>query len=432
MTAEILSIGTELLLGEVLDTNTQFLTSELVKLGIDCYSHATVGDNKERIKKAITLALNRADIVITTGGLGPTADDLTIESIAELFGVELILDSNVLYGIKQMFAQRHYKMSESNRKQAYRPKGASLLPNPVGTAPGIIWQLSEELLQKANIPVSGSKKSIITFPGVPFECKAMWSETAIPFLQEHYASASLWSCELKHYGIGESALAEKYAHLLEQSNPTVAPYAGRGECRLRVCAKASSFEEAKNLASPVVEEIKTKSGYLCYGFDNDTLESVVGGLLQTKKLTIAVAESCTGGLISKRLTDISGSSKYIMSNIVTYSDQSKRQLLGVEENTLTRHGAVSAECAQEMAQGVRKLSSTDIGLSITGIAGPDGGTVEKPVGLVYLGLAANNFYFGKKLMLGSSAPRAEIRYRSANDALNMVRLYLLDPGLLKT
>lgn len=430
MTAEILSIGTELLLGDVLNTNSQFLASELAKLGIDCYFQTTVGDNTERVKEAAIAALARADILITTGGLGPTSDDLTIESLAELFESPMILDREVLNKIESLFAKRPYKMPESNKKQAYRPQGADLLPNPVGTAPGIIWQLSEKLLKTASISSSGVTKSILSFPGVPFECKTMWRETAVPFLQKHYASGCLWSCELKHYGIGESALAEMFAHLLGKSNPTVAPYAGRGECRLRVSAKASSSEQAIILAQPIVDEITTKSKHLCYGINDDTLESAVGKLLSSKNLTVAVAESCTGGLVSKRLTDVVGSSKYIRLNVVTYADQFKHTLLNVSQDILATHGAVSAQCAEAMAHGVRTLSSTDIGLSITGIAGPDGGTTDKPVGLIYLGLAANNFYTGKILHLGPSTPRAELRYRAANEALNMVRLYLLDPKLL--
>jgi nicotinamide-nucleotide amidase len=420
--AEILSIGTELLLGQVVDTNAQFIGGELAKLGIDSFFRTTVGDNPARIKEAFRVACERADIVISTGGLGPTADDLTTECIAEFFNVPLIFDEEVLEGIEAKFAMLRYKMPESNRKQAFRPEGAQILPNPAGTAPGILWQVDPQICKRVGI--SGSR-TVLTFPGVPRELKRMWSETAAPFLAKSHANSVLWSRELKHFGIGESALAEKFAHLLNSENPTVAPYAGQWECRLRVTAKAKTVDEARAMAEPIVEEIRTGSGTLCYGFDNDTLESVVGALLTESRKTIAVAESCTGGLVSARLTDISGSSNYVGLNVVSYANDAKMQLLGVSDDVLKSHGAVSAECAEQMAQGIKKLAKSDLGLSITGIAGPTGGTPEKPVGLVYIGLATDEGYAGKELRLPDRLSRSDIRYRSASEALNMVRLLLL-------
>jgi nicotinamide-nucleotide amidase len=424
--AEVLSVGTELLLGQVLDTNSQFVAVELAKLGIDCYFRSTVGDNKQRVKDAIRIALNRADVLITTGGLGPTADDLTTECLAEFFQSELVFDEEVFAYISALFRERNYPMPESNRKQALRPSGADKLPNPAGTAPGLIWRLGKETLAQAGIEEPERERIILTFPGVPRELKAMWRETAAPFLQSQYSPGVLWSIELKHYGIGESALAEQYGHLLEQANPTVAPYAGHGECRLRVTAKANDVAAARKIAEPVIEEIRTGSRHRCYGVDDDTLESVIGKLLTERELKLSVAESCTGGLVSQRLTDIPGSSKYIGLNVVTYSNQAKSQFLGVKDTTLASHGAVSAECAEEMAKGVLRLGQADIGLSVTGVAGPDGGTEEKPVGLVYLGLACKDFYAGQTLRLGVKSSRSEIRFRTANEALNMVRLFLLD------
>lgn len=422
-------IGTELLLGDVLDTNSQYLARELAYLGIDCLHRVTVGDNPQRIRECMSQALSRADILLTSGGLGPTADDLTTECVADLMGVPQITDREILAHIRELFAKRNFKMPVSNEKQALRPEGALTLPNPVGSAPGIIFVLSPEQYNPRGITGDGTKV-IMTFPGVPSELKAMWAQTARAYLQEHYGGSSIWSCELKHFGIGESALAEKYAHLLDLQNPTVAPYAGRWECRLRVAAKAADQDAARLLAQPVIDEIKAGSGHTLYGYDDDTLESTVGRLLTERNMTLAVAESCTGGLVSERLTDIAGSSRYVKLNAVTYANEAKMKVLGVSAQTLETHGAVSAECAAEMARGMLDLADADVALSITGIAGPGGGTTQKPVGHVYLGLASRAadgsvVLAGKQLSLGDRLPRAEIRWRTANEALNMVRLHLL-------
>jgi len=427
---EIISIGTELLLGQILDTNTKFLTGELATIGLDCHWHTTVGDNRARIKECVRLALERSDVVLTTGGLGPTPDDLTVECIAELLGAPMVFDEAVMADIAGKFSKRRLKMPESNRKQALRPDGAQILPNPAGTAPGIIWQPAPGALSAAGVSDPGRKRVILTFPGVPVEMVAMWKETARPFLISSFGKGVIWSCDLKHYGIGESALAEMHADLLDSANPTVAPLAGRGECRLRVTAKAESEAAARALGLPVIEKVKEKSGPLCYGVDDDTLESVVGRLLTERNLTLAVAESCTGGLVSKRLTDIAGSSRYVKLNVVAYADEAKRDLLGVHDYILKTKGAVSAECAHAMATGVRRIARADIGLSITGIAGPGGGSPEKPVGTVYMALVAGQFQTDRKLKLAADLPRAEIRHRSASEALNMVRLFLLNPQLL--
>lgn len=434
--AEILAIGTELLLGHVLDTNSQYLSDELARIGIDCYYHTTVGDNRTRVKKALAQALSRSEILLTSGGLGPTPDDLTMECIAEVLGVPMIMDDEVLKYIREFFTQRGIVMPEVNAKQALRPEGADLLPNPGGTAPGIIWKLTPEQLKAAGIlksEDSGEAESsfernryILTFPGVPSELRRMWRETGSKFLQSTVVGASIYSIELKHYGIGESALAEMYRDLLDGSNPTVAPYAGQGECRLRVTAKADSVDDAWKLVAPVADHIKHRSGDLCYGTDDDTLESVVGKLLCDENWKIALAESCTGGLVSKRLTDIAGSSKFVSLNLVTYSNEAKVDMLGVSQGLLDVHGAVSAECAEAMAEGVRRVARADIGIGITGIAGPDGGTPDKPVGLVYIGLAAKGYYCGRMLKLGDRLSRTEIRHRTANEALNMVRLFMID------
>ncbi|MBS2009961.1 MAG: competence/damage-inducible protein A [Cyanobacteria bacterium SZAS TMP-1] len=436
-TAEVLCIGTELLLGDVLDTNSQFLAQQLALLGINCFHRVTVGDNPERIRECMRTALLRADILITSGGIGPTADDLTTESIAQVFGAPLDVDQEVLAFIEGLFAARGLKMPPSNAKQALRPRGARILPNPVGSAPGIIWTLGPAELAVLGLQDVPTVKSILTFPGVPSELKGMWAGTARGYLEETYAGGTIWSKELKHYGIGESALAEKFAHLLDLANPSVAPYAGNWECRLRVAAKAATLEEARALAQPVIDEIKQGSGVRCYGEDSDTLESVVGRLLTERGLIIALAESCTGGMVSERLTNIPGSSRYIMLNAVTYSNEAKHRVLGVSEEILNTQGAVSPECARAMALGIRQLTSCDLGLSVTGIAGPDGGTEEKPIGLVYLGLSARGAdneerYFARTLRLGKRLGRHEVRWRTAQEALNMVRLYLIDPQHLES
>ncbi len=429
--AEILAVGTELLLGHVLDTNSQFLSEGLARLGIDCYYHSTVGDNEERVKATIRQALLRSDIVLISGGLGPTPDDLTMNCIANLLGVELILDEDVLKEIEAFFKERGVIMPVTNTKQALRPSGASLLPNPDGTAPGIIWEIGPELMQRLLGPDASPEavnrtSTLITFPGVPSELKTMWTQTVIGYLERHLVKSTIYSIELRHYGIGESALAEKYALLLNGSNPTVAPYAGRGECRLRVTSKAEDIDSARNLAEPLIEEIRMGSGHFLYGVDDETLESVTAQMLRERGLTVSVAESCTGGLVSKRLTDIAGSSQYISLNLITYSNEAKRSMLGVDQAILDQFGAVSAECVKAMAEGVRTRTKSDIGLAISGVAGPDGGTEDKPVGTVFLGLAAAGKYFGRRKNFGHKFPRKEIRYRTANEALNMLRLFLLN------
>lgn len=428
--AEILSIGTELLLGEVLDTNSKFFATELAKLGIDCYYRVTVGDNKDRIKASLKQAFDRSDIVLTSGGLGPTADDLTTECIAEFFHLPMIMDEAVLKEIERLFAERNLSMPETNKKQAMRPQGSGVLPNPSGTAPGIMWIVPPEVLAAAGVLDPQRKRAILTFPGVPSELVNMWNQSGSGFIADNFLTGAIFSIELKHYGIGESALAEKYADLLNGTSPTVAPYAGMGECRLRVAAKAASIEQAQALVMPVVELIRKESGKLCYGQDEDTLEAVVGQLLIANNLTLSVAESCTGGLVSKRLTDIGGSSQYIKMNAVTYANEAKMQLLGVSADLLDQFGAVSDECARAMAEGIVKLSGSDIGLSITGIAGPTGGTPDKPVGTVYLGLCANGQVETKKLSLGTKLNRQELRFRTSSAALNMVRLHLLSRSLV--
>lgn len=411
LTAEIISIGTELLLGQTVNTNACFLAEELQSLGIESYFQTTVGDNTERIHEVLELALQRADIIITTGGLGPTPDDLTHEAICKFFKTKPLLDKNYLKQIKNKFYLRGYKkMPPMNKKQAYKPKNVKWISNKFGTANGIIWKWRKN-----------PNKIILTFPGVPKEMYQMWNDTAKPYLRKISKGNIFYSTTLKFTGIGESALAEKAKKYFDLRNPTVAPYASTGEVKIRVTAKARTNKMAKNLVLPVVKNILKKTGKYFFGFNDETLEELVAKKLLSKKETIAVAESCTGGLLSKRLTDISGSSKYVKLNLVTYSNEAKKKLLGVSDEVLKRYGAVSSKVAALMAKGVKKLSNCSIGVSVTGIAGPTGGSKEKPIGLVYFGLAKGNNIKTQKILFGSNSSRKEIKFLATQFALNWLR-----------
>lgn len=414
MAAEIICVGTELLLGDILNTNAQFLAQQLADLGIPHYYQTVVGDNPERLKQVIAIASNRSQILIFTGGLGPTPDDLTTETIAQFFDSPLEEKPEIIADISQKYARRGREMTPSNRKQALIPQGADILPNRLGTAPGMIWQSRPNL-------------TIFTFPGVPLEMRQMWQETAVPFLKSQgWGKEIIYSRTLRFWGIAESALAEKVDHLLNLPNPTVAPYASKGEVKLRVSAKAASAQEADRLIQPVEAEIRQIAGLNYFGADDDSLASVVGQLLQERGETLSVAESCTGGGLGSLLTSVSGSSAYFMGGVISYDNQVKMSLLGVSPEDLAQEGAVSATVAKQMAVGVRSGLSTTWGLSITGIAGPSGGTETKPVGLVYIGLAGpNNFVQSFEHRLNSLQDRTLIRHISACTALDHLRKQLL-------
>ena len=418
MSAEIICVGTELLLGDILNTNAQFLALELADLGIPHYYQTVVGDNPGRLKQVLAIASGRSNLLIFTGGLGPTPDDLTTEAIADFFGVPLIEREDVLEDIAQKFASRGREMTPSNRKQALIPKGAEVLPNPGGTAPGIIWQPRADL-------------TILTFPGVPTEMKQMWQETAIPYLKSQgWGKEIIYSRTLRFWGIGESALAEKVAPYLNQPNPTVAPYAGQGEVRLRVSARATSEAEAQQLIEPVAQQLQNIAGLHYYGNDSDTLASVVGQLLTDADETLSVAESCTGGGLGSMLTEVPGSSSYFLGGVISYDNSVKASVLGVSQSDLYTLGAVSKAVAKQMALGVRSLLSTHWGLSITGIAGPGGGTEIKPVGLVYIGLAKPDGTVDCfKYLLGQNRSRSAIRHASACNALDQLRRALISRHL---
>ena len=410
MAAEVICVGTELLLGDILNSNSQYLAKELAALGVPHFYQTVVGDNVDRVHQAIEIGATRSSILIFTGGLGPTPDDLTTESIASYFNTPLVEHPEVIADIERKYAQRGREMTASNRKQSLQPQGAAILPNPLGTAPGMIWQ-----------PRAGL--TIFTFPGVPREMYRMWRDTAIPFLKtQGYGQNPIYSRSLRFFGVAESALAEKVNHLFDSNNPTVAPYAGKGQVRLRISARAANETAAKSLIEPIAREIQQIAGDNYFGSDDDTLASVVGQLLMAKGQTLAVAESCTGGGLGQMLTDTPGSSSYFMGGIISYANRIKVDLLGVNAEDLAQAGAVSETVAMQMAAGVKAKLGTDWGVSITGVAGPGGGTEAKPVGLVYVGIARpDGEVEGIKYQLGSQQERGLIRQMSASQTLDLLR-----------
>lgn len=412
--AEIICVGTELLLGDITNTNAQFLAQQLAQLGIPHYYQTVVGDNPARFKKVLVTACERSRLLIFTGGLGPTPDDLTTETLADFFDVPLTEHPEILEDITRKYAHRGREMTANNRKQALIPRGADVLPNPVGSAPGIIWQ-----------PRTGL--TILTFPGVPTEMKVMWQETAIPFLQSQgWGREIIYSRTLRYWGVSESALAEKVAPFFDLQNPTVAPYANNGEVKLRISARADSEAAARQLIEPVQQQLQQLGDLDFYGADDDTLSVVLGKLLEVAHETLAVAESCTGGGLGQMLTDIPGSSRYFLGGVISYDNRAKVALLGVDPDDLAQHGAVSDVVAKQMAAGVRSRLNTTWGLSITGIAGPGGGTVAKPVGLVYIGLAGpNDEVESIAYQFGTLRSRSWIRHVSACSALDQLRRKLL-------
>lgn len=405
---EILSVGTEILLGDILNTNTKFLSEELARLGISVLRHTTVGDNPERLREAVSAALGRSDIVIATGGLGPTADDITREICCEEFGFELVFDESIAEDIRSYFRKKGADMPKTNLKQAYIPVGATVLKNENGTAPG--------LAMKKN------GKCLVILPGPPYEMAPMYKKCVIPFIKE-YSSGIIVSHTVRTMKIGESAMAEICSDLLEKANPTVAPYAKMGEALLRVTAKADTIEAAEKLCAPVIEDIKSRLGKYVYGIDSENIESRVVELLKQNKLTVATAESCTAGYIPKRITDISGASSIFEYGAVTYSNAVKEKVLGVRHSTLEEFGAVSPETALEMAAGIRRISGADIGISVTGIAGPDSDESGKPAGLIYVAIDAEGYSECDTVETGRN-DREYNRYVSASRALNLVRIYI--------
>lgn len=409
MRAEILAVGTEILLGNIVNTNGQYIATRLAELGIDVYHQSVVGDNAERLKEAYELAFKRADLVITTGGLGPTKDDLTKEVAFDYFGKEAILHEDILVNIEELFKKLNVDMGESNKKQAYFPKDAVIMPNNNGTAPGCI--------------IENGNKILAVLPGPPREMKAMFEESLVPYLSK-FQDSILQSKTLRIIGMGESKVAELIEDIIDNStNPTVAPYAKEGEVTLRITAKAKSLEEADNLIIPVEKAIRDRLGNEVYGEGETSIEEVLGKILVDNNLTIATAESCTGGLLAGRIIDYPGISAVFKEGVITYTNESKVKRLKVKKETLEKFGAVSSQTAAEMAEGIAKVAGTDIGISTTGIAGPGGGSDEKPVGLVYVGLYLKGEVKTKEFNL--IGDRQRIRNSTVTRTLEWVRRELL-------
>ncbi|MBR6530892.1 MAG: competence/damage-inducible protein A [Clostridia bacterium] len=407
-TCEIISAGTELLLGDILNTDAQFLAQELAKLGLGVMHQSVVGDNHDRLMSALCQAAERSDIIILSGGLGPTPDDITKEVACEFFSKELVLHEESLTRMTKYFTDKGLEMPESNKKQAMLPVDCVVFENNNGTAPGL--------------GMEKDGKHILLLPGPPRELKPMFFESAVPYLKE-FSDKVIISHNIRTFGIGESAMSQTVEDLLESSNPTVAPYAKDGEALLRVTAMADNEAEAEKLCAPVVEEICKRLSDYVYGIDYTCIEEAVVEMLKEKGLKLATAESCTGGLIGKRITNISGASRVFDCGIISYSNEIKHKILGVSEDDLKKYGAVSEQVAKQMAVGVLRLSGADVAVSITGIAGPLSDGTDKPVGLSYIALADKNNVWVKKLMTGRT-DRDYNRFVNASNALNMVRLYL--------
>ena len=410
MKAEIITVGTEILLGDILNTNCRYLSRELAAMGIEMYYQITVGDNEERLLKTLEESLNRSDIVICTGGLGPTEDDITKEVCAKYFGYELELHKPSLDAMIERFKHMNRVPTKNNEKQAYFPKEAYILKNDNGTAPGCITEKEG--------------KMIVVLPGPPKEMESMFENYVKPYLSK-LTDDVIESEVLRIIGVGESKVENDILDIIDsQTNPTIATYAKGYECTLRITAKAKSVEEAKELIKPMSDEMKRRFGQSLYATGETSIEEVVAKMLVENNLKIAVAESCTGGMVSASLINYPGISSVFMEGCVTYSNEAKMKSLGVKKETLDVYGAVSDKCAKEMAIGVAARYNTNVGIATTGIAGPGGGTDEKPVGLVYFGIYINGKVISKKYVFNGD--RQGVRERATRTILNDLRLELLN------
>ena len=419
MSAEILCIGTELLLGNITNGNARWLAEQLAALGLSHHRQTVVGDNRERLMAAVREAAGRCRVLITTGGLGPTPDDLTTEALAAAFNTPLVEHPEIWAEIQARLRAGGRVCSPSNRQQAFLPAGAQVLPNPTGTAPGMVWT-----------PPAGAGIqpgfTVLTFPGVPSEMEAMWRATAAPWLRAAGLAEGVFASRmLRFWGVSESALAEQMADLLEAENPTLAPYAGAGEVKLRLMARASSDPEAQALLAPLEAEIRSRTGTACFGADDDTLASVVLELLRRRGETLAVAESCTGGGLGAALAAVPGASDVFRGGVIAYANAVKQELLGVPAALLDSHGAVSDPVALAMAEGARRVTGASWAIAVTGIAGPGGGTVEKPVGLVHIAVAGPDGSRSEAVRFGSSRRRSWIQTLTAGEALQRLRTRLM-------
>ena len=414
--AEIFCIGTEVLIGDIANTNAMYIAKRLSEHGINVYYHTVCGDNEARMKACVNAALERADIVVTTGGLGPTYDDITKEILAGALGIPLVYHKEIEERILAYFARTGRTPTKNVGKQAYIPENAVIFENRFGTADGIAMEKDG--------------KTVVMMPGPPREMRPMLDDQIIPYLTKDTGRV-LVSVNVNIFGMGESFVEDKLSALMRNSvNPTVAPYINDGEVRLRVTASAKTEDEARAMIQPVTKQITDTLGSVVYGVDEPSIEAVVVRRLKEAGKTVSFAESCTGGLIAKRLTDVSGASDVFGYGFVTYANEAKTRLIGVNEDTLKAYGAVSEQTAREMADGARRVSGADIAVAVTGIAGPTGGTPEKPVGLVYMGIASENGVNVKKLLLGGSSgkDRAYIRTLTATNAFKAV-LDVLDGTL---
>ncbi len=413
MNAELISVGTELLLGEILNTDAQYLAQKLSESGIDVYHQVVVGDNEQRLRDAIMTALERSDIVITSGGLGPTQDDITKEIVCECMQEKLVLHQPSLDAMTEYFKRINKPMVKMNEKQAYMPENGIVMPNNNGTAPGAI--------------IEKNGKIAIILPGPPNELKPMYEECVEPFLKSR-SEYIFVSKVLQIFGTGESSVAQKLDSLIKNStNPTVAPYAKTAGVRLRITAKCRDDAEGQQLIKPVVEQICNILGDDIFCEGDKEINEVVSDMLRSRKMTISAAESCTGGLFVKMITDLAGSSDILNESIVTYANDAKIKYLGVKEETLAGYGAVSEQTAREMAEGICRQSGADVGVGITGIAGPGGGTPEKPVGLVYTAVCMCGDTEVKELRLNGS--REKIRHSVCINVFDMIRRKIMKKDL---
>lgn len=412
MVVELVSVGTELLLGNIVNTNTQFLAEKCALLGLSMYHQVVVGDNHDRLAEVMETALKRSDIVILTGGLGPTEDDLTKEVCAEVLGMSLVEDPHTRERIEEYFRNSIYKeIPDNNWKQAVVPEGAIVLDNDNGTAPGLI-------LEKDG-------KAAILLPGPPAELYPLFMKQVYPYLQKLQPEV-IRSQMIKVCGMGESQVEDTLLDLIDrQSNPTIATYAKTGEVHIRVTAKAADEEAARQLVKPVVKEIKSRLGDCVYSTkENETLEMAVVRLLDKYGLTVTTAESCTGGLLSGRIVNVPGASDVFREGFITYSNKAKRKYLDVSKSTLKKYGAVSEQTAREMATGAVFATDSDTSVAVTGIAGPDGGTEEKPVGLVYIGTYMKDTVRVEQYQFKGN--RAKVREQAVVKALDLLRRSILD------
>jgi len=407
MMVELVTTGSELLLGEIVNTNAAYLARELNAIGFDVVYQTTVGDNRARMQETIRHALSRADIVITSGGLGPTQGDITKEVCAGVLGRKLQRHEATVQRLQAWFARQHREMTGNNLRQAMLPEGAHVLENPVGTAPGIVLEQDGRLL--------------VNLPGPPSEMKAMFTQSLTPFLMEKFGTAAvILSRELHTQGIGESLLETRILDLIRaQRNPTLALLVRPTGVLIRITAKAQSSAAAQALIDPLEQELRERIGEFIYAVDGAAMEDIVGAMLREQSRTIACAESCTGGLLTSRLTDVAGSSAYVMGSVISYTNEVKAELVGVEPAVLAAKGAVSEEVARQMAEGIRQTIPADIGVGVTGIAGPGGGSAEKPVGLVYIAVSTDaGTECTRNVFMGD---RREVKFRAAQRALDMVR-----------